>query len=331
MTVGVVVALTIGGALIAVGVGGMIAKARLRAKYPPPGHVIDVGGYRLHLDCQGACPPTVILEAGLGVEASLSWRHVQRAASEFARVCVYDRAGNGWSDASPRPRTAEVMVDELRSLLTGANISGPFILVAHSYGGLVSRLYAATHPEEVAGMVLVDSAHEDQMNRFPQEAVASVDLEKMTKMMSLLSYVFSTGVPALLHSRIPLQTDLPEPLARTARALLASSRKGVATMVAEQNGLREGQDQVRAVRDLGETPLVVLSHGKPTPLPKGRTITPDVERRYEETWQALQAELAALSTRGELIVAKESGHVIQLDEPGLVVEAIRRLTEKVST
>lgn len=328
---GVVIALTIGAALIAVGVAGMIAKARLQAKYPPPGRMIDVGGYRLHLDCQGSGPPTVILEGGLGVEASLSWRHVRRAASEFARVCVYDRAGNGWSEASPRPRTAQVMVDELRSLLAAADISGPFVLVAHSYGGLVSRLYAATHPEEVAGIVLLDSAHEDQMNRFPQEAIASVDLEKMTRMMSLLSYFFSTGVPALLYSRIPLQPDLPEPLANTARALLASGRKGVATMVAEQRGLRESQDQVRAVRDLGDTPLVVLSHGKPAPLPKGPTITPEVERRYEETWQELQTELADLSTRGELIVARESGHLIQLDEPGLVVDAIRRLAEKVST
>ena len=331
MTGGLIAATVAGAILVGVGMAGAIAKPRLKVKYPPPGRLVDVGGYRLHLDCQGMGSPAVILDGGIGVETSLAWTRVQSGVSEFSRVCVYDRAGNGWSDASPRPRTAQVMVDELRALLGAAEIPGPYVLVAHSFGGLVSRLYASMHPEEVAGMVLLDSAHEDQMERFPQEAVANVDLEKMTGMMSLLGYFLSTGIPAIFHSKIPLQADLPDRDAATARALLASGRKVMSTMVAEQRGLVESQNQVRSAPALGDLPLIVISHGKPAPLPKSPGITPDVERRYEEVWQELQAELAALSTKGELVVARESGHAIQLDQPELVVDAVRRILDQTRT
>lgn len=329
MTGGLISALAIGAVLVGVAVAGPIAKRRLRAQHPPPGRLIDVGGYRLHVDCRGEGTPTVILEGGLGVEASLAWTRVHSKISEFTQVCVYDRAGNGWSDPSPHPRTAKLMVDELRSLLAAADIPGPYVLVAHSLGGLVSRLYASTYPDEVAGMVLLDSAHEDQMERFPQEVVANVDLEKMSGMMSLFSYLFSTGIPAIFHSKLPLQTELPEPDAATARALLASGRKVMSTMVAEQRGLVESQSQVRSTTDLSELPLVVISHGKPAPLPKSPDITPEVERRYEEVWQELQAELARLSTRGELVVARQSGHGIQLDQPEVVVDAVHRVLDQI--
>ena len=327
MSLGLVLGLGVTAGLIATaGAAGALAKARLRARYQPPGRMVDVGGCRLHLECVGD-GPTVVLESGLGAEAALSWVLVRPQVAKFARVCSYDRAGYGWSDASPRPRTAGVMVEELRSLLTAAEVPPPYVLVAHSFGGLVSRLYAATHPEEIAGLVLVDSAHEDQMERFPQEVVATVDLQKMLKMMSALGRVYSTGIPALFYKRLPLQAPLPEPAARTARALLARGGRGMATLVAEQRALEESQDQVRAASGLGELPLVVLSHGRPAPLPRDPAITPEVERRYEEVWQELQAELAALTPKGELVVAAESGHAIQLDQPDLVVDAIRRVVE----
>ena len=113
---------------------GAKAKADLIAKYPAPGQMIGVGGYRLHINCTGTGSPTVVIEAGLG-EPSLMWALVQPQVSTTTRVCAYDRAGLGWSDKSPKPRTAEIMVEELHTLLKNANIPGPYVMVGHSTGG----------------------------------------------------------------------------------------------------------------------------------------------------------------------------------------------------
>src|SRR5215213_1289756 len=129
-------------------------------RYPPPGQLVDVGGYRLHLHCVGEGSPTVIMEAG-GAGNVLHWMLVQPAIAQSTRVCAYDRAGMGWSEPGPLPRTPQQIVAELHTLLTNAGIPGPSILVGHSIGGKYVRLYARQYPQDVAGMVLVDARHED--------------------------------------------------------------------------------------------------------------------------------------------------------------------------
>src|SRR3712207_632680 len=146
---------------------GASAKAALRASHPPIGQLVDVGGYKLHISCVGVGSPTVVLDAGAG-DLGLAWAQVQPTVARSTRVCTYDRAGLDWSEQSPQPRTAEVMVDELHTLLTKAGIAGPYVLGGHSLGGLVIRQYAHTYPAGVAGIVLVDSAHEAQWLRFPE-------------------------------------------------------------------------------------------------------------------------------------------------------------------
>src|SRR6266581_6105799 len=144
-----------------------IASAQDASSYPAPGKLIDVGGYRLHLDCTGTArlgSPTVILEAGSG-NSSLPWSKVQPGVASFTRVCSYDRAGYGWSDNGPLPSTAGRMVAELHTLLARAGVAGPYVLVGHSYGGLIMQLYTYTYPQQVAGLVLVDSVHADQLVR----------------------------------------------------------------------------------------------------------------------------------------------------------------------
>jgi pimeloyl-ACP methyl ester carboxylesterase len=131
--------------------------------------MVDVGGYRLHLYCTGEGSPTVILEAG-GGNPWLSWYQVQPQVAQFTRVCSYDRAGLGWSDPSPKPRTTKVIADELHTLLHNAGITAPFVLVGHSLGGLDARMFASQYPSEAVGMVLVDSSHPDQDDRFPPDA-----------------------------------------------------------------------------------------------------------------------------------------------------------------
>jgi pimeloyl-ACP methyl ester carboxylesterase len=134
--------------------------------FPPPGKLIDVGGYRLHINCSGEGGPTVVFDAGMGCN-SLDWALVQPEVAKFARVCIYDRAGNGWSDESPLERTSQNIVDELHTLLKNSGEKGPYILVGYSFGGPNVRLYASKYPNDVAGVVLVDSSHEDQLQEMP--------------------------------------------------------------------------------------------------------------------------------------------------------------------
>jgi len=127
---------------------GAKAKARLAAKYPAPGKLVDVGGYRLHLNCQGQGGPTVVMESGNG-NFSLNWGRVPREVAKFTRVCTYDRAGLGWSDRSPQPRTAHNLVADLHTLLARSGVEPPYVLVGHSLGGMLMRLYAHEHPDQV--------------------------------------------------------------------------------------------------------------------------------------------------------------------------------------
>jgi pimeloyl-ACP methyl ester carboxylesterase len=135
---------------------------------PPPGTMVDVGGFRMHLVCEGEGGPAVIFDSG-HADVWLTWFKVQPGLAKVTRVCTYDRAGIGYSDPGPRPRSRRRMVEELRTLLARASIAPPYVLVGHSFGGLNVRLYAALHPREVAGLVLVDSAHEDHWRYAPRE------------------------------------------------------------------------------------------------------------------------------------------------------------------
>jgi len=143
-----------------------ISEARDRRFHPMPGQLVDVGGYKMHIDCRGTGSPTVILESGLG-DSYISWHKVQPRIAQFTRVCSYDRAGLGYSDASPRPRTSRDIAEELHTLLRNAGITGPLILVGHSMGGFDVRLFTSLYRNDVVGMVLVDSSHPEQQKRLP--------------------------------------------------------------------------------------------------------------------------------------------------------------------
>jgi pimeloyl-ACP methyl ester carboxylesterase len=144
-----------------------IATQRDQRAHLPPGEMVDVGGHELHINCIGQGSPTVILDASLG-NMSAHWFWVQQAVAKTTCICAYDRTGMGWSESGPEPRDAEQFSGELHALLEGADIGGPYVLVGHSYGGLYARMYAARYPDEVAGVVLVDSSHPEQYARLPE-------------------------------------------------------------------------------------------------------------------------------------------------------------------
>jgi pimeloyl-ACP methyl ester carboxylesterase len=307
---------------VAVVLAGLIAEASLAKKHPAPGRLVDIGGYRLHLNCTGQGSPTVILEAGLG-SFSTTWSFVQPAIAELTQVCSYDRAGYGWSEPSPQKRTAVVMAEELHSLLAAAEVEGPFVLVGHSLGGMLMRVYADAHPEEVVGMVLVDSTHEEQYLRTPVLADLIPSAVRQFRMLSLLR---STGFLALVPGVIPNPGE-PEEIFAVDKAIWATTDY-FSTFAAEFDAILESAAQVRELQitSFGDIPLSVLSAGLEAKIP---SLT---ELENQALWaelQAMQSELVALSSNGEQFIAEESGHAIQLEQPELVRQAIRGVVEAV--
>ncbi len=162
--------------LVALAVVGAIYQAFgtqiYRRIYPPPGELVDVGGHSLHINCVGEGSPTVILESGSGA-TSVDWANIQPEVANTTRVCAYDRAGSGWSEPGPGPGDPQQIAGELHTLLGNARIDGPYVLVGHSFGGLYIRMYADLYPNEVEGMVLVDSSHPEQSKRTAEAQSAS--------------------------------------------------------------------------------------------------------------------------------------------------------------
>jgi pimeloyl-ACP methyl ester carboxylesterase len=264
-------------------------------------------------------------------DASLSWTLVYPQAAAFTRACVYDRAGLGWSDPSPKSRTAEVMVEELHALLEASEEEAPFVLVAQSFGGIVARLFAHRFSGEVAGMVLVDSAHEEQLLRFPEairtneESMRKAQVEQFASLRSMIE------AGSFDPSVLPVPPALPRETAEAYRALVASDTTWLDTMVAELQAVAEAHAQVleAEIHSLGDIPLVVVRHGKPIPPMPEMGIGEKEVDRYERMWQEMQAELATLSPRGTQVVAEKSGHMIHQEQPELVVRAVRDVVEAV--
>jgi pimeloyl-ACP methyl ester carboxylesterase len=254
------------------------------------GKKIDVGGRNLYIRCEGTGSPTVILDSGLGNDWT-TWSDVMPEVSRFTQVCAYDRAGVGRSDPVSPPRTTQDMVADLNTLLSKANIPGPYVLVGHSIAGFNVRLYANKYPDSVAGVVLVDSTHPDQTEAFT----------------------------AALPSESPSESEC-----------VANIRQGM-KMASDPKVFPEGLDleaseaQVRAAGSLGDLPLVVVTRGK-----SGcDTAAPEDAAGLDQAWQKLQSEFVALSSNGLQITAERSGHLIPTEQPEAVIDAIQRVVDKV--
>jgi pimeloyl-ACP methyl ester carboxylesterase len=289
-----------------------ISEARDRRFHPMPGQLINVGGYKMHINCTGQGTPTVILDSGLG-DSYVSWLKVQPQIAKFTRVCSYDRAGLGYSDYSPHPRTSRVMAQELHTLLQNAGASPPYVLVGHSMGGYNVRLYASFYRSEVTGMVLVDSSHPEQEKRFPQ---ALNDMDKTwVREQEFLTFSTPVGIPRLLG----FCGD--DAAVRAADCNFHSYREGFTVL----KTFSESAAQAATAGSLGDLPLAVLSHDPDLPQPE---IPADLVKPMNEAWEQMQDELAHLSTRGTRAVAKNSSHYIQLDRPEVVIEAIRGVVDQ---
>ena len=270
-----------------------------QAATPPPGHLVDIGGYRLHLWCTGDGAPAVILDTGLG-GSSVDWGFVQPDVARFTRVCSYDRAGMGYSDPGPSPRTARRIASELAELLARSGIDGPVVLVGASIAGYYVRVFASDHPERAAGLVLVDASHEDQSHEVPG----------LARFVPLLSTI---GVFRLLGVSFGQRVESLAPSVRQFARATSFRAAGAQAAADEIIHIQQSASEVRSSRRKLTIPVLVVTGG----------------RGADENWRQLQRDQASLSERGCLMTAQRSGHVVPVDQPEVVVDAIRTVVETV--
>jgi pimeloyl-ACP methyl ester carboxylesterase len=284
------------GLLLAVGAGYQgFASAADQRDYPPPGALVDVGGHRLHIVCMGEGSPTVILDA-LGDGTSAQWGWVQPIVAESTRVCAYERAGRGWSEVGPAPRDGRTIAQELHTLLANAQIEGPKVLVGHSFGALIGRIYADLYPEDVAGLVLVDPGLPAlRSDRMPAAALAqaAADIE----LMNAAPWMARLGVFRLVAS----EPTLPEPQRSYAQAFYSSNRMWDA-LLAEARALPLTDAQVAETGSLGDRPLLIIAATKGWVDPNA----PTDESRH--IYNSMQQELLSLSTNSAYREVEGASH-----------------------
>ena len=291
-----------------------------KRNHPPPGQMVDIGGYRLHLYCVGENVegnPTIILEHGLGA-TSAAWARVQPEIAKTIRVCAYDRAGMGWSDPGPEPRDAEHIATELHSLLQNAGIPGPYVLVGWSFGGLYVRVYAGKYPSEVSGMVLLDSSHPDQ---WTSTAAGKAQYESNAGIYTIAPWLARMGMMRVMGLFQP-DPGLPAPQNDAHKAFFAATKDWDAQSD-EFLASPVTNDQVRNLGSLDDMPLFVLTateHGTPP--------------EQEQLWQEWQNELAALSSNSVHQIVTGANHAsfwLDLETVKTSVEAVLHVVEAAHT
>ena len=271
----------------------------------PPGRLVDIGGRRLHMQCKGTpTGPVVIFEAGLSqYPAHSTYGKAQDLIAPFAQVCTYDRAGLGWSDPAPGPRTQQDMVEDLHKLVAAEGFERPLVLVGHSMGGLLVRLYAAKYPADVAGVVLVDATPES-IAFGPGAAAARKGI--VAQIDGALAGA-TEGVPVTV---LPPGTPAEVQMAFTP-AILRTLKQEYLAIESVPAAMRKPA----GYGTLGDTPLAIVRRGK-TALP------PSAE---DVQWRDAQEALVSLSTRSFMVVAEHSGHVVPYEEPAVVADAVKRI------
>ncbi|MET3442483.1 pimeloyl-ACP methyl ester carboxylesterase [Variovorax paradoxus] len=294
-----------------------LGQYRAARDFPPPGKMVDIGGRRIQLDCRGAGSPTVVFEAGLSVEGSLSWSAVQPKIAAHTRACAYSRAGLMWSDSSSALHSAKQVAQDLHAALANAGEHGPFVLVGQSIGALYAMSFTKYFGPEVAGLVFVDPSHPQQVER-----VAGF----MTESRSMLSRIgVALGWSGILRAAAPvLLPQARHQSARDAHAVWAYAPKSLATQLAESDSTDRTLAETRDFRKLGNRPLVVLTAMAPYTEAelRGMKITPEQGRQVQAIWKQLHEEEATWSSRSTHRVLPNSGHNIQLEDPDAVVEAV---------
>jgi len=303
-----------------------LAVKRTRVAHPAPGRVVSVQGYGTHLNCLGEADtgsPTIVLEADHG-DFTLDWVGVHVRLAERYRVCAYDRAGYAWSDPRPGPRDAAHVGDELRLALRAAEETSPIVLVGHGLGGVYARYYAASWPDEVAGLVLVDPltdyVHSDAYQQSQRGFLSSYEMTRFFVGSGLRRAL----APILRDRALPPAARVLTSDLQAAYSAFLSDLTTYDTAVAELSAAANSVDQASAARGeppaLGTLPLVVLTASQTSPPGRGPDAAPTLPA--DESVVKLQGELARHSSVGERRMLGRSGHLVQLDEPEAIISAV---------
>jgi len=282
---------------------------------PEAGRLVDVGGYRLKINCAGGGSPAVILESGLG-DILDEWQRAQAQISSFTRVCSYDRAGYGESDAGPLPRTSSQISSELHALLQNAGEHPPFVLVGHSFGGYNVRVFNGQYPNEVAGVVLADSMQEDENELLPStwRQLSASQLARWQSQAEWMPLQINLGIARLRFRKL---------LGKDGYLILQS--KYLKARASELKEIQTSAAQARAAGMIGNKPLIVLTGVKQDNALKNALSSEDFVR-FQQIWvRTLQPRLAQLSTRGEQVILPDVGHDIPGERPEAIVNAVRKV------
>jgi pimeloyl-ACP methyl ester carboxylesterase len=295
----------------------VVAFARFR--HAPPGAIYEVNGHAMRIDCTGSGSPTIVLDAGLGGDG-LVWGGVQPVRAKTTRVCSYDRAGYGWSDAAPPPRDADHIAMDLHGLLAAAGIDGPVVLMGHSMAGIYIRDYATRYPANVAGLVFVDGSTPLQEKDPAFEAHAHMTRPGFLRVL-LVKAAFSAGIPRWF-GQCSHPPDWPD---RRAAYLMVEDRcyMGIDESLGESGNMEQSGDQTVHTGPYGAMPILVFSSDEAKQ--RAEKMPGDVL----DAWNRMQQNLLKLSTRSRRIIAKGSGHTVQLERPELIEKEVSVFIEQI--
>ncbi|VEF49119.1 alpha/beta hydrolase fold protein [Bacillus freudenreichii] len=277
------------------------------SKYPPVGELIDIGDYQLHMYATGKKTdlPTIILESGSGTPSSVSdWRYIQPELAKSTRVITYDRAGYGWSDQAHNDRTSDQIINDLHKMLEVSNEKGPFILVGHSFGGFNMQLFAHRYPNQVAGMVLLDSS---LIGKSPEVTDSALFFQESLRELGVMRLMGNLGI-------------LPVPEAAMSderskeflyRSFYNEDQKSEIKFMTTTD-----EKQLKLVHEagFGDLPLMILSSR--------------AEEKEHKDWQTSQDALLQLSTNSQRHIVEHSSHYIHHDQPTVVIDSILKISEK---
>jgi pimeloyl-ACP methyl ester carboxylesterase len=323
-----VLGILFGGVSLAVLIGFLsqrLAQRRDLRKHPAPGRLVDVGGFRMHIHAGGKSSgsgknsaggkgsPTVVLDSGSG-GTSLDWTNIQAELAKSTRVCSYDRAGHGWSDAGRHAHTLANIAQDLDALLRISQEQGPFVLVGHSLGGLYANYFARRYPEQVAGMVLVDAVPPEIYDELPVKFHLETRRMLQRRYLSALFGLMRLGV---LREDSESETELGR-----MRSIL-SLRPGFWREALKQNrNLGPGVNRVvESAGPFPDIPLVVIT---PAKAPWLESIRPDLP----EKWLAGQQRLTGLTPQGRLVVVEKASHDLLTDAPQVIVQAVKEISSR---
>lgn len=298
--------------------GGISAQAHLPQE--PEGRMYSINGQPIHMVCMGETTdvPTLIVDVGI-TNWSLHWSSIQSDIGEQQRICVYDRPGFGRSLPMASPVTTETLVNNLHQVLAASGEQGPFILVGHSFGGYVMRLYHDQYPENVAGIALVDASHEDQWQALPSEVNAMIG--KATGMMRIAQALSYTGVLRVVE--LPPTDPLPTELGRETLASAMTTPQFWDASLAYFEAVPHLVEALQTTERLGDLPLLVITAERSADAYCGLQFGIDVPcEATEAAWQSLQGDLLELSTSSQQVVVEGARHYIQLDDPDAVRTAL---------